>query len=139
MSLAIQNVWVLMGCRFLSLSLLKRGLERFFKVFRGIIMPLDFHRLDTHEHLYTLSTQEYNDLQADIFTTFKHWTGIDIDEYGDSQLTFENQQTLIRIIDEYIEKTDLNRDKNKTKNILAFRGILLYIVGNHWDLQLLGD
>ncbi len=102
-------------------------------------MPLDFHKLDTHEHLYALSHQEYNDLQADIFSSFKHWTGIEIDEYGDCKLTIEKQQTLIRIIDEYIEKTDLNRDKNKTKNILAFRGLLLYFIKNYWDLQLLGD
>ncbi len=102
-------------------------------------MPLDFHKLDTHEHLFALQSHEFNDLQTDIFTTFKHWTGIEIDEHGDCQLTVENQQTLIRIIDEYIEKTDLNRDKSKTKNILAFRGLLLYIVNNHWDLQLLGD
>ncbi|MDP8171228.1 hypothetical protein QJU96_08010 [Pasteurella skyensis] len=102
-------------------------------------MALDFHIYGTEEYLYGLESNKFYDLEEDIFIPFKYRTGIYIDEYGDSQLSVDNQKLLIKIIDEYIEKTDLNKNKSKTKNILEFRGLLLYFIGKNYDLVLLGD
>lgn len=101
-------------------------------------MALDFHRLDNNEHLFGLGDKTLHDL-SDIFETFTHWTGLIIDPYGDLKLSTENQQTIIAIIEKYIEATDLNKDKVKTSNILEFKGLLKFFVKNKIDLELLGD
>lgn len=101
-------------------------------------MALDFHRLDNSDYLFGLDTAKYNMLEA-LFETFKHWTGLTIDPYADNRLSVDHQKVLIRIIDDYVAKTDLNRDKLKTTTILEFRGLLVYLSNNKWDIELLGD
>lgn len=101
-------------------------------------MPLDFHRFDTREHLFGFESNELARL-GDIFTTFNHWTGLCIDQYGDLVIGTENQKILIKIIDAYIDQTDLNKDKEKTTSILGFRGFLKYALSKHIELQLFGD
>lgn len=101
-------------------------------------MALDFHRLDNNEYLFGLDDKTLDAL-GEIFEMFTHWTGLVIDPYGDLKLPTENQQTLITIIDKYIEKTDLNKDKAKTSTILEFKGLLKYFIRNKIDLELLGD
>ena len=101
-------------------------------------MALDFHRLDNQEYLFGLNNKEYSNLN-EIFTEYKHWTGIYIDQYGDTRLSVENQKTLIKIIDIYIEKTNLNLDKQKTINILEFRALMNYFSSKNLDIETLGD
>ncbi|HRH48851.1 MAG TPA: hypothetical protein PLP23_08865 [Panacibacter sp.] len=101
-------------------------------------MALDFHRLDNKKYLFGLDDKTLDAL-GEIFEMFTHWTGLVIDPYGDLKLPTENQQTLITIIDKYIEKTDLNKDKAKTSTILEFKGLLKYFSRNKIDLELLGD
>ncbi len=102
-------------------------------------MALDFFILGTEEFLFSLKTKSFFDLEKEIFIPFKYRTGILIDEYRDNQLSIENQQILIEIIDEYVEKTNLNTNKMKTKNILGFRGLLLYSIEKKYNLKLVGD
>lgn len=52
-------------------------------------MAIDFHRLDNREYLFGLDEKKYKNL-VEIFTEYKNWTGIYIDEYGDTKLTIEN-------------------------------------------------
>lgn len=101
-------------------------------------MALDFHRLDNKEYLFGLDDKSLDAL-ANIFETFTHWTGLVIDPHGDLKLSTENQQTIITIIDKYIESTDLNKDKTKTSTILEFKGLLKYFLNQNIDLALVGD
>ncbi|NQX39374.1 hypothetical protein SAMN05421820_102252 [Pedobacter steynii] len=101
-------------------------------------MALDFHRLDNNDYLFGLDTAQYN-LLEELFETFRHWTGLVITPYTDHRLSVDHQKVLIRIIDEYVDKTDLNRDKLKTIVVLEFRGLLTYLSNNNWDIELLGD
>ena len=101
-------------------------------------MALDFHRLDNREYLFGLDDKNYKNLD-EIFTEFKNWTGIYIDEYGDTKLTIENQKIVLKIIDVYINKTNLNTDKQKTVDILEFRTLLKYFSDQNFDIEILGD
>ena len=101
-------------------------------------MALDFHRLDNSEYLFGLDDSKYSQL-ADIFKTYMHWTGISIDPYSDTQITTENQRALIKIIDEYINKTDLNQNKQKTVAILELRGLMIFFLDSNCDIKLIGD
>lgn len=101
-------------------------------------MALDFHRLDNHEYLFQLDDKKYSNLN-EIFTEYKHWTGVYIDPYGDTKLIVENQKTLIRIIDNYIEKVNLNSDKQKTVDILEFRALMTFLSDRNCDIKILGD
>ena len=101
-------------------------------------MALDFHRLDNREYLFGLDDKNYKNLD-EIFTEFKNWTGIYIDEYGDTKLTIENQKIVLKIIDVYINKTNLKTDKQKTVDILEFRTLLKYFSDQNFDIEILGD
>lgn len=101
-------------------------------------MALDFHRLDNNQHLFGLDNNNFN-LISEIFETFRQLTGIFIDQYGDTELSIEKQKILITIIDEYVEKTNLNHDKQKTVAILEFRGLLKLFTITNCDLELIGD
>jgi len=101
-------------------------------------MALDFHRLDNNEFLFSLGGRQFTYL-SDIFDTFTQWTGLVIDQYDDLKLTTENQETLIKIIDKYIDTTDLNKDKKKTSAILEFKGLIGFFLNKKVDLELLGD
>ena len=101
-------------------------------------MALDFHRLDNQEHLFGLDGKKLSNLD-EIFTEYKYWTGIFIDAYGDTKLSVQNQKTLIKIIDTYVEKTNLNLDKRKTVDILGFRALLNYCSDKNVDIQISGD
>ena len=101
-------------------------------------MALDFHKLDNDEYLFGL--EEYHfDLLAEIFEEFKFRTGFAIDQYGDFKMSLENQQALIQIIDDYISKNDLNRNKAKTLAIIEFRSLLNYFSQKKIALKLKGD
>lgn len=80
-------------------------------------MALDFHRTDNREYLFGLEDKQYKNLN-EIFSEFKNWTGISIDPYSDLKLSIENQSTLVKIIDIYIDKTNLNIDKLKIVDII---------------------
>lgn len=101
-------------------------------------MALDFHRLDNGDFLFGLDDTQCNYLM-NIFDTFTQWTGLPIDQYGDAIITTENQQTLINIINKYIDATDLNKDKNKTSAILEFKGLIIYFRNNNIDVKAKGD
>ncbi len=101
-------------------------------------MALDFHRLDNNEYLFGLDDNALDAL-AGIFEVFTHRTGLIIDPYGNAKLSTDNQQTLIVIIEKYIEATDLNKDKARTSTILEFKGLLKYFQNNKIDLALFGD
>lgn len=101
-------------------------------------MALDFHRLDNKEFLFTLTGKQFDAL-FEIFETFGQQTGLVIDQYDDLKLTPENQQTLIKVIDKYIDSTDLNRDKWKTSAVLEFKGVMLYFLKMGIDIELVGD
>lgn len=101
-------------------------------------MALDFHRLDNNQYLFGLDDRKLDNL-AVIFEAYQQRTGIFIDPYSDMQLTTDNQRTLIKIIDDYINKTNLNNDKQKTIDIIEFRGLLTFFANANCDLRLLGD
>ncbi len=101
-------------------------------------MALDFFINKTEKHLFSLESYKYNHLE-EIFTNFKYRTGIYIDEYGDSRLNIGDQKLIIQLINEYVEKTDLNKNKLKTKTILEFSGLLSYFIENNYNLELFGD
>lgn len=101
-------------------------------------MALDIHRLDNHDHLFGIDDIKFKNLN-DIFTAYKHWTGISINQYDDTRLTVGGQQTMIKIIDDYVKKTNLNQDKAKTTDILEFRGLLTYFIHNNYDIEFFGD
>jgi len=101
-------------------------------------MALDFHRLDNNEYLFGLDENKYN-LLDDIFQTYKSWTGISIDQYGDTKLSIENQKTLIKIVDDYISKTNLNQDKQKTVTVIEFKSLLTFFSNSEIDLKIIGD
>ena len=101
-------------------------------------MAIDFHRLDNRKYLFGLDDKKYKNL-VEIFTEYKNWTGIYIDEYGDTKLTIENQKIVLKIIDTYIDKTNLNIDKQKTVDILEFSTLLKYFSDQNVDIEILGD
>lgn len=101
-------------------------------------MALDFHRLDNREYLFSLNDKKYINLE-EIFTDYKNWTGIEIDSFSNIKLFIENQKILLKIIDTYIEKSNLNVDKQKTIDILEFKALLNYFLNKNIDLEILGD
>lgn len=101
-------------------------------------MALDFHRLDNNQYLFGLNDRKYNSLSG-ILEIYQHWTGILISQYSDAILSIENQITLIKIIDNYVDTTNLNQDKQKTVDILEFRGLLTFFSSSNCDLKLIGD
>ncbi|TRX30284.1 hypothetical protein FNW52_20285 [Flavobacterium sp. ZT3R18] len=101
-------------------------------------MALDFHRLDNNELLFQMENNKFEYL-LEIFETFRQWTGIVIDQYGDLKLTIENQETIVKIIEKYIEITDLNKNKLKTSIILEFKGLLMFLINKKIEIELLGD
>lgn len=101
-------------------------------------MALDFHRLDNEEFLFSLTGKQFDAL-FEIFETFRQWTGLVIDQYDDLTLTPENQQALIKVIDKYVDSTDLNKDKWKTSAVLEFKGVMSYFLKMGIDIELLGD
>ena len=101
-------------------------------------MALDFYRKDNKEHLFVLDDNQFEYL-IEIFNEFKYQTGLLIDQYGDLKLTIENQKLIIKIIDNYIDKSDLNKNKAKTKTIIEFRTFLKNISKKEVELNLKGD
>ena len=101
-------------------------------------MALDIHKQDNNEYLFGLDSSKYEHL-FEIFESYQNWTGTYIDQYGDTKLTIENQKTLIKIIDKYVENTNINLDKKKTITILEFRGLLTYFINSNINIELLGD
>ena len=102
------------------------------------LMALDFYRLDNDEYLFGLNDNQYTFL-FEIFETFRHSTGLVIDQYGDLKLTTENQLVLIKVIDKYIETNDLHKNKLRIAAILEFKGLLTFFSNRKIDLKLLGD
>lgn len=101
-------------------------------------MALDFHRLDNNEYLFGLNDQQYQQL-ANIFTIFSQWTGLSINPYRDTILNYNDQKLLLKIITEYLNTTNLNKDKLKTIKIIEFKGLLNYFYTTAVDLIILGD
>ena len=101
-------------------------------------MALDIHRLDNNEYILGLDDEYYNALET-IFEQFKYSTSIFIDQYSDTKLNINNFKFLIKLIDQYIEKTDLNKNKRKTILILEFRGLLNLLVKHNIPIKLIGD
>lgn len=101
-------------------------------------MALDFHRLDNHEFLFKLDDKKYSNLN-DVFTEYKQWTGVYIDQYGDTKLTVDHQKILVKIIDSYIEKNNLNSNKQKVVDILEFRALMTFFSDKNCDIKILGD
>lgn len=101
-------------------------------------MALDFHNKENDEYLFGLDDKKYNSL-IDIFEEFTHWTGLVIDLYGDLSINKSAQTALIRIIDKYVEQSNLNEDKSKTIEILGFRSLLIHYMEKDITFQLYGD
>jgi hypothetical protein len=101
-------------------------------------MALDIHRSDTNEHIFGINDDQYNCLD-DIFEQFQKTTGIYIDKYSDTYLSIGNINLLVKLIDEYVQRTDLNINKNKTIKILEFKGLLNYLLAKDLSLKLIGD
>ena len=101
-------------------------------------MALDFHRLDNNEYLFGIEGEHFTCFLP-ILEIFYQCTGLEIDQYKDMQLTKENGQALLKIIDNYILQTDLNRDKKCTSAILEFKGLLKYFISKDISFSLYGD
>ena len=101
-------------------------------------MALDIHRSDNNEYIFGLDDERYNGLYK-IFEQFKSRTGIEIDQYSDTNLNIKNIEFLITLIDNYIEKPDLNKNEKKTSIILEFKGLLNMFLKNNISIKLIGD
>lgn len=101
-------------------------------------MALDFHQIDNNEYLFGLEDNQFGQL-AEISEEFQIRTGFVIDHYGDFKMSLENQQTLIKIVDNYMAKNDLNKNKAKTLAIIEFRTLLNYFFQKKIVFQLKGD
>ncbi len=101
-------------------------------------MALHVHQLDTKEFLFEIADEWQKHLDP-VFKQFRYRTGIEIDPYGNTPLTVENGLTLIRVIDDYVQKTDLNQNKPAITRILSLRGLLEYFTRRSIDFLLIGD
>lgn len=102
-------------------------------------MGLDIHKNDVkRERLLTLDDKNFNML-SDIFSQFYNQSGIKIDRYKDCGLSIDSQKHLIKVIDDFIRVTDLNRDKKLIIDILSFRGFLAFTIAQGWALMLYCD
>jgi hypothetical protein len=84
-------------------------------------------------------TMKRYDCLYNIFEQFKNITGICIDRYNDIKLDITNITRLTELIDHYIERTDLNKNKKKTSIILEFKGLLNIFIENNYSMGLRGD
>ncbi len=75
----------------------------------------------------------------EIFEEFTHWTGQIIDPYDDLLMDRNAQTVLLKIIDHYVQKSDLNKDKVKSIEILSFRGLLKHYMDKNILFQIYGD
>ena len=101
-------------------------------------MALDIHKLNNNEYILGLDDEYYSCLSP-IFEQFKYSTGLYIDQYGDITLSVKNFQFLIKLIDKYVQNTDLNKDKHQTIKILEFRGLLNMLIKYDIPVKLYGD
>lgn len=101
-------------------------------------MALDFHNVTNDDLIFSLSETKFS-LLKEILKQYFYRTGVDFDSYQDQQLSVANQQVLCRIIDEYIQKTDLNRDKMKTVMMIEFQSLLKFCIAKNYDLAVLAD
>lgn len=101
-------------------------------------MALDFHHTTDNELIFSLSEKQFN-LLHDIFNQYFYRSGVRLDYYQDQQLRLANQQVLCKIIDDYIQQTDLNRDKKKTVTIIEFQSLLKFCIAKNYDLAVLAD
>lgn len=102
-------------------------------------MALDFYNSkDRKEHMFALESKQLCAL-VEIISEFEKWTGIFFNEYGDFTLDRGSQQTLLKIIGNYIQKSDLNINKEKTVEILSFYSLLRYFYNRDIVLYAFGD
>lgn len=102
-------------------------------------MALDIHRNDNlKEWLFAINDKLFNEL-SDVFEKFYFKSGIQIDYYKDFGLDISIQKMLLKTIDEYLLRADLNENRQMTVDIISFRGFLLFTIGKNWDLVLYCD
>ncbi len=101
-------------------------------------MALDFHNKENDDYLFGLADFQMNALH-EIFEEFTHWTGQVIDPYADLLMDKNAQVMLLKIIDNYVQKSDLNKDKAKSVEVLGFRGLLKHYMDKNILFQLYGD
>ena len=101
-------------------------------------MALDIHRSDNNEHIYGLNDERYNCLCI-IFEKFQQRNGKEINPYADTIIDVGNIKLLMQLIDDYIQKTDLNKDKRQTSIILEFKGLLNIFFEKNISLKFIGD
>lgn len=102
-------------------------------------MALDFHNnANEEEYLFSLDNRQYS-LLEEIITEFGRWTGIFLDQYGDCVINEGNQKTFIKMIEKYIQNSDLNANKEKTTEIFRFYSLLKYFSERGIEFSVLGD
>ncbi len=101
-------------------------------------MALDFHKVTNNEYLFGLDDKKLANLEA-IFDLFKDWSGMYIDPYKDTLLTVENQKVIIKIIDAYIDKKDLNVNKQQTIDVVEFRALMSFFSNKRIVIKIIGD
>jgi len=101
-------------------------------------MALDIYRMDTKEFIIGLTDERQNCLEI-IFEQFAYRNGRNIDPYADTIIDTGNIKLLIQLIDEFIKKTDLNKNKKQTSIILEFKGILNIFLEKNIALKFIGD
>lgn len=101
-------------------------------------MALDFHNAMNNDLVFSLTEKQFSFL-AEIFDQYYYRTGTRLDYYQDQKLNLQSQQVISEIIDNYIQKSDLNRDKNKTVAIIEFQTLLKFCINQNWDLIALAD
>ncbi|MFV0481997.1 MAG: hypothetical protein ACK5LP_08430 [Campylobacteraceae bacterium] len=102
-------------------------------------MPLDFYSNQNKEEYFFSLTHKQLEIFEDIFVEFNKRTGLFLDECRDAILYTGNLQVLLKIIENYVQKTDLNKDKNKTMEILSFYGLIRVYCNKNIELQVLGE
>jgi len=99
---------------------------------------LDIHRSDNNEYIFGIDDERLKYLDI-IFERFRQSTGREIDPYKDTPLDIGCIKILIKLIDNHIEKTDLNKNKKETSIILEFKGLLNMFIQRNITIKLVGD
>ncbi|RFS21182.1 hypothetical protein DVR12_17770 [Chitinophaga silvatica] len=99
-------------------------------------MAIDIYkRKDTRNLRFQITDQLYNSIEDTIIAQFQKKTGVYIDNYGTTILTFQHARILKELLE--VESKSAGNDVSKeTEMLIAF---LSDVYNNETDLDLIGD
>ncbi|PID90584.1 MAG: hypothetical protein CSA97_02075 [Bacteroidetes bacterium] len=98
-------------------------------------IALIFYSRGTRIPAWQLTHSEYQ-LLAPLWEGFRNCMGYYPDQYGHRPFELAHMRIMLELADAYAATADLNADRERTKAILAFRGMLAHHLaqGNALDL-----